>query len=157
MQQRQPEQLGNLQGAVEVEASDEAADNTLLNARQCPNALRIPGALHVSDNCLGNILQSTTIWPTFLKNLRLVEILLKNVLYRERFVNFNVPDHSAKNKLKNWSASLRGLRWQSVLKFTLDLLPLEKILRSLGWPGAVPGSNFHSHLLSSVGLLMAHR
>lgn len=132
VQQRQPEseELGNLPG--QVEAFNEAADSTLLSTRQCPNALRIPGTLHLSDNCLGNILQSTTIWPTFRGHLRVVETLLKNVLYRERFANFNVPDQWAKSKLKNWSASLRGLRWQSILKFTLDLLPLEKILRSLG-------------------------
>ena len=114
------------------EPDDVDPDLSLLDLRQCPNALRIAGALHVSDNCLGSSLQAMSTWNGLLKNLRVVEILLKDVKFRERFQHFNVADKSSKDKLKNWSLSLRGLRWQSVLKFTAELLPLEKILRPLG-------------------------
>ena len=128
-------------------------DLSLLDLRQCPNALRIAGALHVSDNCLGSSLQAMSTWNGLLKNLRVVEILLKDVKFRERFQHFNVADKSSKDKLKNWSLSLRGLRWQSVLRFTAELLPLEKILRPLGaWV-----YQMLSHLLSCSSLLKARQ
>ena len=104
-------------------------DVSLADCRQFPNALRIAGILHVSDNCLKNILQGLTGWGDLLKGLRSLECLLARPMFRERFVHTCIQDKRGKDSLKYWSVTLKGLRWQSVLEFTMALLPLETTLR----------------------------
>ena len=101
--------------------------------RLFPNALRVSGLLHVSDNCLGNVLTQCKCWASVLAKLRILEILLGRPMYRERFSHYCCSsDRRAQQKLAAWSPSLKGLRWQAILEFTLALLPLETALRSLG-------------------------
>ena len=97
-------------------------------SRQFPNALRVTGMLHISDNCLGNILSQCACWPKLLQSLRTVETLLGSPLYRER-LSWSCIRSEDQHRLKGWNASLKGLRWQAVLNFVLQLLPLETMLR----------------------------
>lgn len=97
-------------------------------SKQFPNALRVTGLLHISDNCLGNILSQCACWPTLLQSLRTVETLLGSPLYRER-LSWSCIRSEDQHRLKAWNASLKGLRWQAVLNFALQLLPLETMLR----------------------------
>ena len=127
-----PGRQGQNKDKVDEPAHQADVDESLVDAdakRMFPNAMRIPGVLHIADNCLGNILQSTCSWQPLLKSLRLVETLLAKPLYRERFLHFNVDDRTSREKLKSWSLNLRGLRWQAVMEFTLALKDVEHILR----------------------------
>ena len=105
-------------------------DDSLMEIKQFPNAFRIPGILHVMDNCLGHILTSCQIWPSLLKGLRLLEVLLARPLYRERFVHACLETGKC-DELKSWSYTLRGLRWQSVMEFTIALKGIESTIRQL--------------------------
>eukprot|EP00439_Symbiodinium_sp_Y106_P008173 s1520_g1.t1 len=123
----------------------EVEDNSLLDLKQFANALRIPGMLHVSDNCLGHILQSCKCWPALLQGLRMVEVLLCRPLYRERFLYICVGEkRAAEDNLNKWSHSLKGLRqsWDkdlfmnktggAILANEKDALHSESIQESFG-------------------------
>ena len=116
--------------------------------------------LHVSDNCLGHILQSCKCWPALLQGLRMVEVLLCRPLYRERFLYICVGEkRAAEDNLNKWSHSLKGLRWQAILEFTLALLPLERLLRQPGCMQSVKACSTRFFLLvlfSSRGLVVSH-
>ncbi len=130
VQGRQGQNKDKVDETADGQEPDVDPDVSLMDTqKQFPNAIRIPGILHIADNCLGNILQSCSSWGPLLKSLRLVEILLARPLYRERFLHFNVDDRTSREKLKSWSLNLRGLRWQAVMEFTIALKDVEHVLR----------------------------
>lgn len=66
----------------------------------------------MADNLLQSALVSTHLWQPALDGLKAIETLLGRIQYRERFshacVGASHPD--AQKQLKNFSASLKGLR-----------------------------------------------
>ena len=102
-------------------------DVSLLETKQFPNALRVSGLCHVADNVLGSCLQSMKCWKAQLPKMRVLESLLKNPMYKERFLHTCV-DKEDQPKLK-FKPSLKNLRWQSVLEFSTALVRLEGLIR----------------------------
>ena len=155
----QSDDRAHQQPEAEVEVVDSSEDTSLLDLKQFANALRVPGMLHVADNCLGHILQSCKCWDELLRGLRLVEVLLCRPLYRERFLFICVGTKRASDEnLNKWSHSLKGLRWQAVLEFTLALLPLETLLRQLGCMQSVKPPVHHvtkTSILPSAKILIS--
>ena len=105
-----------------VRQSEPGLDEPLLPASQFPNALRIPGLKHICDNLLHASLTQMKMWQGLVRDLRCIEILLRRVPYRERFLYSCVDpqDEHASQKLMSWSCSLKGLRWEAVCEFTLN-------------------------------------
>lgn len=65
-----------------------------------------------------------------MQQLRELEKLLKRPMQRERFISQCLPDDPTLEKMfGSWNASLKSLRWQSVVVFITRLGPLESHLR----------------------------
>lgn len=124
------------QKAANDRLADEDApsgDSSLVsNLKQFPNAFRIGGLKHVSDNLLGNTLRATSCWSGLLPKLRCLEVLLKNPMYRERFQHVCIGKSrpEVQQQFDKWSVSLKGLRWKSVVNFCLELERIEGSLRT---------------------------
>ena len=56
-------------------------------------------------------------WGKFLQQLRDVEKLVVRVYNREQFVALCVHDEDDAALFKTWTASLRGLKWEVLVKF----------------------------------------
>ncbi|CAJ1329717.1 unnamed protein product, partial [Effrenium voratum] len=100
--------------------------------RQFENAFEVHGLKHVCDNLLGSVLAGLSFWGGLLHRLRALEVLLSRVYYRERFqaVCMDSAPPAAQSAFNDFSASLRGLRWQAVVEFVSAILPLEPHLRA---------------------------
>lgn len=107
---------------------DDDRDQSLQDYHQFPNALRIPGLKHVSDNLLSSTLRATSCWEKLLTSLRHLESLLSNRMARERFAFFCL-DAADQKAVRHWSLTLKSLRWQAVLQYCEGLLALERVLR----------------------------
>ena len=95
----------------------------LLPGSQFRNALRIPGLKHISDNLLKSCLQQKNCYDNFIIDLKSIELLLRRVPCRERLAYACIPasDSAAQTQMKSWSYSLRGLRWEQIRDFTLNV------------------------------------
>lgn len=114
-------------------ASDALASLALIS-KLFPNALFLPGIKHSLDNALHDIWSSMACKERFLEQLRALEVILKNVTYRNKicflFFSGNTPmDCVMQASLKSWSTSLKSLRWHSVVNFVKELHRVKDGLR----------------------------
>lgn len=111
-----PQQLRTEGDELDVEQGHADPDG-----RMFPFALRIPGLKHVSDNLRSHVLQQMESWTPMLADLKTLETLLGKPQYRERLMDTCIPE-AEQSSLKSFSASLKGLRWESIVLFA-DCVP----------------------------------
>lgn len=100
----------------------EPASCSTTERRFLPNALLVPGLLHIVNNAMQEVASKLQYWDTWFTRL-------------QRFVNFCVkPSHVAsceQNFLQRQLGSLYINRWNEVVKFCLRLSSLLPLLRIL--------------------------
>ena len=90
-----------------------------------PDAIVIPGALHICSNLCKDVSAKLGHWECFLTQLGQVEALLCNRDRRERFLSTCVPAGSQDRALfQHFSGSLYEKRWGAVISFLRKLFPL---------------------------------
>ena len=98
-----------------------------------PQALRIPGSLHIINNALQQVTESLSHWQEFLGQLKLFEALW-NCGRLQRFVNYclrpSVLSHKCDEILKQKLGSLYTKRWGEVVYFCIRLKTVLPIIRS---------------------------
>ena len=98
-----------------------------------PQALRIPGSLHIINNALEQVTESLSHWQEFLKQLKLFEALW-SFGRLQRFVNYclrpSVLSHKCDDILRQKLGSLYTKRWGEVVYFCIRLKAVLPILRS---------------------------
>ena len=93
--------------------------------RFMPNAVVIPGALHICSNLCKDVSSKLAHWDVFLKELALFESLLCHRDRRERFLSTCVPATAEERTLfKSFSGSLYEKRWGAVVSFLRKFVPL---------------------------------
>ena len=102
-----------LQGDVDDGGEQDDAGDFGALVRFMPNALIIPGALHICSNLCKDVSGKLTQWDTFLKQLSSFEALLCNRDRRERFLSTCMPAAASAERdlFKNFSGSLYEKRW----------------------------------------------
>ncbi len=97
-----------------------------------PQAVIVPGGLHICSNLSKDITEQLSHWDAFYKSLKTFEALLSVRDRRERFVGKCVGNHDDARLFRNFSGSLYEKRWGVVVGFLQKLKPLLEPLR-LHW------------------------
>ena len=127
-----PEWLAEPLLEMDVDEGDGNLDNVagVAEIRFMPNAIIIPGALHICSNLCKDVSSKLSHWEPFLQQLALFEGLLCMRDRRERFLSTCVPDTADERKLfTHFSGSLYEKRWGAVISFLRKLYPLLEALQ----------------------------
>lgn len=128
--------------AVDVEAlasehvedrEPEPQDRDFHSSIFLPQAMRIPGSLHIINNALEQVTEKLSHWQDFLAQLKIFEALWCCGRL-QRFVNFclrpSVLTHKCDEILRRKLGSLYTKRWGEVVYFCIRLKGVLPILRS---------------------------
>lgn len=99
-----------------------------------PNALIVPGTLHIIHNCLAEVTTSFSHWQTFFPQLKLFEALWTHGRL-QRFVNYCLRPSVLRDKcddvLRQKLGSLYESRWGEVIRFCIRLKRVMPVIRAV--------------------------
>ncbi len=119
-----------------TEAAD-LASGCRASSSLMPNALIIPGGLHICSNLASDVSRQMNGWSAFFLKLKMLELLVSERSRRELFIDTCIDDGDLASKrcLKKFGSTLYEKRWGAVVEFVRELLPKMDVLAKY-WDGS---------------------